>query len=420
MMEEFIDFVIDVFGNVLKKFQINAFIILIIGIISSFLFIPEIFLKYAPNLFLQDIIAIKVFICLLSFIFIKVFMLTIKRIKINFNTAKLLFMNLLKPFFLGIIFMIIFGILIFISCAPIIFPSLTEKFVIAFFSAAVAAGILVLALLPNAVISLFFAYEGRTFREALIEANRLIEHRRSKMYFLMIFLALCILVLNLTHFGMIIAFPLIVMAMDQARESLIAVEKEKDNAKTEQINKSYYHYSPKVDYAKDYFEYNEYDKIRNKKDLIAAEQKESVPLQKNSAETNLDSSKISVPESEKDISSKITSSLGYNVTGSTVEEDKEIVLSDFIDLEAYSKEKAQKEEIEDIDGKEHEISIEFEPYKKHEEEKKEKKSGKEYIDGFGAIEKKPVQKPYDIKEKNKRSIDAKTYIENYGLVKRKK
>ena len=46
-MEELIDFLIDVFGNVWRKFKINAFLVLTGGILSSLLFMPYM-LKILP------------------------------------------------------------------------------------------------------------------------------------------------------------------------------------------------------------------------------------------------------------------------------------------------------------------------------------------------------------------------------------
>ncbi|MDR1195769.1 MAG: hypothetical protein LBL00_04740 [Endomicrobium sp.] len=446
-MEEIIDFVVDVFGSVLRKFWKNLFLITLVSIIFSFLLIPEAFLKYIPQLSLRYIIIIRSAIVILSFIFLKIFMLTIKGIKVNFNTAGLLFTNFFNPLFFIIIFVIIFGILGFIACFPFIFPAVTEKYVISVFAVSGAAGIMAFLLLPNAVMSLFFSLEGRGIKGALSEGSEVLKHGHGKIYFLMVFLALCALVLNITYFGVILAFPLIAMAMDQARESLTKIKETKNEKQPERDNKHNL-YRPKVDYTKDYFEYNKSGSIKIKKDAFSTvlSKKESVPLplplpqnnsvpgktvkdvlaapavkasengfksvftEKQNHAQNAQTTPV-LPETKKETVSEITASSEYVAPSSEV--DEEFSLSDFIDLELYSEEQGR-----DIVKREEDIEIEYEHYEK-DDEKQKYKSGKKYIDEFGDIEKKAKTVQEDPKEKNKRADNAKNYIENFGVIKKK-
>lgn len=258
-MEELIDFLIDVFSNVWRKLKLNMTIVIAGGVIASVLFIPY-FYKICPLLSLSYIF-IRILIISLLFIFIKAYVLTINEIKINANTYKTLFQNLLNPCIFTVAFFAVFGLLAFIASVPFIYQEFTEKFYVIAFAVSIISAIVGLALLPNALLSLFFSYEGKNFKEAIIAGNQIMGLGRGKMYALMISLLLCTLVLNLTYIGMIIVFPLFMLSMNQARESIIKIEEEKKIVMAEKQNKQ--HYRPKVDFTKDYpskdYSYNDYD-----------------------------------------------------------------------------------------------------------------------------------------------------------------
>jgi hypothetical protein len=483
-MEELIDFLIDVFENVWRKFKINFFIILAGGLLSAGLLLPCV-LKVFP-LFSPACIAMRAALVLISFVFIKVYMLTIKEIKINSNTWKAVFTGLQNPLVFMIILTLIFGALSCVSGIPFIFPAYAEKS--HFIVAAIVAAIAALALLPNALISLFYSYEGFSIKEAVSEGNKILDGNRGKMYFLTITLMLMALVLNLTYVGMVIVFPLVMMTMDQARQSLLKIAEEKKRKEESAKNKVYQPYRPKVDYTQDYakekpqakkeepqpqgaqktglgsvFGMSQQDAAETKPQETAAvpagegkreepksvksglgsvfkvapeEKKDDAVQQKQAAEPAAEKAEIKndksaetpAPEQKNQETNtaenknpKIVSAAEYE---SPVSQEEQMNLSDFIDLgiSYESEDKMKKEEEEGgIDiNAGEDVEVEIEI----EKSEKEDFAKKEYKSGKAYIEEFGTisKKDSEVKAKPepKKTSDAKSYLEEFGTIKRKK
>lgn len=443
-MEELTDFLIDVFENVWRKFKINPFIVIAGGIVFSFLFMPYIF-KNLP-LFSAGYAVLSLSALAASFFFIKIFVLTIKEVKINFNTAGSVFKGLGIPFVFTVILGVIFGGLSFAVLTPFIFPALTERFMPAVFGFSVLAAIALLAFLPIAVTALLFSYEANSAKEAFKAAAKLLSRGKGRIFFLMSFLVLCSLVLKLTYIGMIFVFPLVIMAMDQARESLVRLDEERAYAENAKRNKAYRH---KNFHAKDYSD-NGYENGESRRyNFFGAENARS---RQESAESSgsfnglaankepdgkedilqesAGSGSVEILDEKSMISQKIVSAAEHHAPPPAEETEENLSLSDILDFGLYEKSGdsvsdkaaggdgtgAQKDEKEAVDI---DIDIEYEKYPKENDVKREYKSGKEYINGFGNIRRRaPVVT--DPEQMRKRAKEAKSYIENFGIIKRKK
>jgi hypothetical protein len=400
-MEELIDFLIDVFGNVWRKFKINPVTVALGGALSAALIMPYMYQKYPIDDYRYALA--RAAAAALLFIFMKAYALTIKEVKINFRAVRLIFKNLLNLFIFVLVMACVFGALSFTAAIPFTFPAFSEKFTAAAIAAAIVSGIIALALLPNALVSLIFSCEGRSFKEAVSEAGKIISMGRGKMYALTISLLLCVLVLNLTYAGTIIIFPLIILSMGQARESLAKIKGEKQNKCCRQ----------KPGYAKDSrvsaYEQNACAKaeplinLQNcaaaVKDIKAASGLGDVFK----AHACADNACAALAKKEAPaLSSKAVSKAEYGAMHAQKREE-EISLYEVTD---FSRDK----EIE------RDITVEFEAggngglkYK----------SGKQYLEEFGNIKRKPAHKGNNPAQDKKREENARNYIENFGIIKKK-
>ena len=161
-MEELIDFLVDVFENVWRKFKINFVFILMGGIVCAalyFIYMLGIFPPHSHKSF-----AVIAGFALSAFLLTKVCVMTILETKINLNTVLYIFDNLLKPFIFLVFLVGAFGALVLAAAAPFVFKDFADKsYTIV---ASIVAGISVLTLLPNALTSLFLFFEGKSFKEA--------------------------------------------------------------------------------------------------------------------------------------------------------------------------------------------------------------------------------------------------------------
>lgn len=448
-MEELTDFLIDVFENVWRKFKINPFIIIAGGVVFSLLFIPYMF-KIFP-LFSAGYAVFSLSALAASFFFIKIFVLTIKEVKINFNTAGSVFKGLGIPFVFTVMLGLVLGVFSFAVLTPFIFPALTERLMPAVFGFSVLAAIALLAFLSIAVTALLFSYEAHSAKEAFKAAAKLLSRGKGRMFFLMSFLILCSLVLKLTYIGMIFVFPLVIMTMDQARESLVRLDEEKAYAENAKRNKVYRH---KNFHIKDYAD-NGYDngESREYNFFGAGRTAQSRPESADSPGSFNGSAVNKEPDGKKDIfqesagsksveilndksviSQKIVSAAEHFTPPPDEKTEEHLSLSDIIDFGMYGKDEssvtdkaageenggdgagAQKEVKEAV---EFDIDIEYEKYPEKNNVKREYKSGKEYIDGFGNIRRR-TPAATDPEQMRKRAKEAKSYIENFGIIKRKK
>jgi hypothetical protein len=395
--------------------------------------------------------AAKAAVVIISFILAKICVMTVREVKINANTFASIFKNLLNPLIFSVICAVIFTILAFICALPFLFPAFADKSYI--IVSAIAAGIAVLALIPNALMSLFFSYEGKSLAEAVSAGNAVLKGRHGKMFFLTISLFLLFLVLKFTYAATAVILPLVIMSMAQARESLIKIEEEKKKAEEAKLNKSgQQRYRPKVDYTKDYVsdkklpvkkaEDEEAPAIRlgtvfqarpeEKKDENPAvrEEKEEQPQNIKIGLENI--FKVNAGEKEEEPKNnkndKLMSASEYAAPVSTQEHEEQESLSDFIDLGiSYENNEERKE-----DDKENEsgadmqtaadaaVEIEIEPSQKNKETKREYKSGKAYIEDFGTIKRKNSETGKPDKQDQQKQKDAKKYIENFGIINKKK
>ena len=419
-MEKLIGFVVHVFENVWRKFKINPAIILTVSIILAALFLLGT-MKFFPLFSTYDII-IKTVLAVMFFILAKICVVTVGEIKINSETLHIvLFQNLANPLALCIVFAIILGTAAFICALPFVFLDLDEKFYIVV--GAAAAGIAAFVLFPLAATSLLFAYEGKSPFEAVSSAQDILKGRRGRMYFLTFSLILIALFLKITYVGMIILFPLVIMVLAQARESLVKSEEEDKDEKIE-VKKSY---RPGIDYSQS----------NNVNRRLAPERKENAFVQKDaagSAETFKISNgqksvtvEIEATETEKK-TSRIVSAAEYEAPKSEEEDLVELMKGDIlyenereekieVEVEKNDKDEEIEENNEDVDPDiEHEIEIEIE--KDIKDKKIEHKSGKVYLEDFGIITRGDV-KPKRDKEISKSGGNG-NYLDNFGNLKRRK
>ncbi|MCL1972556.1 MAG: hypothetical protein FWG57_06165 [Endomicrobia bacterium] len=419
-MEKLIGFVVHVFENVWHKFKINPALIVTGSIILAALFLLSVMSPF-PLFSTYDII-IKTALIAVAFILAKICVVTVGEMKIDSETLHIvLFQNLVNPLIFCVIFAVVFGTLVFIGVLPFMLLHLDEKFYI--IVAAAASGIAAFALFPIAVLSMLFSYEGKSFSEAVFCAKEILKGRRGRMYFLTFSLILIALFLKLTYVGMLILFPLVIMVLAQARESLVKSEEEEKIEKIE-VKKSY---RPGFDYSQNHGVNRTLAPERKESDFIKKDSgsAEPAPFKISNGQKSV-TVEIADIETEKK-NSRILSAAEYEAPETEEEKLVEFMKGDIL----YENEKEEKIEVEvekndkdadeDTEKKsnedvEHDIEIEIE--KDIKDTKTEQKSGKAYLEDFGTIKRGDV-KSRPNKEINKSSGNG-SYLDNFGNLKKNK